>query len=221
MRPIHEVTKDCFYAIAQLRGRAGEVGDPERAYAHLCRTVDQLLVDARALGYAELDVVDMTYAIVALIDEVALREGGAVRERWMRRPLQLRYFDENRAGEGFFRRLDAVRAEPGRVEVLRVYYICLLFGFEGEYAVRGGELELDAITQQVKQALASELAERPLSPRAQRPRERLRGASAVSALGVAGFALLFALGLLIVLRVGLDGQREAVVERLEAREGGR
>jgi type VI secretion system protein ImpK len=214
MQRINEVSKDCFNALAQLRAIDGGDVDPSRVYERLCGFVDQLLVDARALGYEELDVVDMAYAIVALADEIALRGGGAVRELWMQRPLQLRYFNENRAGEGFFRRLDAVLADPGRAEILRVYYTCLLFGFQGQFAVRGGELELDAIIQRVKQALRAELGEQPLSAQALRPKEGLRGAGGFSAIGVASMVLLFALGLLIVLRIGLDGQREDLVERM-------
>ena len=71
-----------------------------------------------------------------------LQKGGALRDFWMPRLLQMRYFNENVAGEAFFERLAAIRRDPTRSDVLRVYYLCLLFGFRGKYRVRGGELEL-------------------------------------------------------------------------------
>ena len=66
-----------------------------------------------------------------------MRKPGGIRDVWMSNPLQLHYFNENLAGEGFFYRLERILADPRRVEALRVYYLCLLFGFQGKYAVRG------------------------------------------------------------------------------------
>ncbi|MCB9568805.1 MAG: type VI secretion system baseplate subunit TssK [Myxococcales bacterium] len=48
------------------------------------------------------------YALAALADEVALREAGPLREHWRPRSLQLHYFQDNRAGYGFFERLAAL-----------------------------------------------------------------------------------------------------------------
>lgn len=109
----------------------------------LKRRVGTLLedMDRRGLeqGLSKRDLDDAKYAIVAFIDEQLFRSSWTGRQEWMLEPLQLTYFNENTAGEGFFERLDALEREPARIHVLEVYYLCLTLGFQGKYAVRGGE----------------------------------------------------------------------------------
>ena len=215
MERINEVTKDAFNALIQFRALdAASAVSPQMPYQRLSGFIDQMIANARQV-YEEADVTDMAYAVVALADELALHKGGAIRDFWMQRPLQLHYFNENLAGEGFFHRLNAVMSDPSRVDVLRVYYVCLLFGFQGQYAIRGGELELDTIIRRVKEALRNELKDQPLSVQPLRPKEDTGRADGFPAIWVALFFLLFSLGLLIVLRVGLDNQTENVVERMQ------
>jgi type VI secretion system protein ImpK len=57
----------------------------------------------------------------------------------MATPLQMTYFNENTAGEGFFQRLQNLQQQPQRVHVLQIYYLCMALGFQGKFAVRGGE----------------------------------------------------------------------------------
>ncbi|PRQ01982.1 DotU family type IV/VI secretion system protein [Enhygromyxa salina] len=216
MERINEVTKDCFNALIQFRSLdAASAVSPQMPYQRLCGFIDQMLTNARQAKYEEFDVVDMAYAVVALADELALHKGGAIRDFWMQRPLQLHYFNENLAGEGFFHRLNAVMSDPGRIEILRVYYVCLLLGFQGQYAIRGGELELDTIIRRVKEALRNDLKDQPLSVQPLRPKEDTGRADGFPAVWVALFFLLFSLGLLIVLRIGLDKQTKNVVERVQ------
>lgn len=216
MERINEVTKDCFNALIQFRALdSASAVSPQLPYQRLMGFIDQMLQKARAARYEEVDVVDMTYAIVALADEVALHKQGGVRDFWMQRPLQLHYFNENLAGEGFFHRLAAVMSDPKRIDVLRVYYTCLLLGFQGQYAIRGGELQLDATIQQVKRALAKELKEEPLSVNPNRPREDDNRREGLPIVWIALFFLLFSLGLLIVLRIGLNRQTAGVVDEIE------
>src|SRR3954470_3436649 len=91
------------------------------------------------LGLAKRDLDDAKYAIVAFLDEQLLRAPWSGRQEWMLEPLQLIYFNENTAGEGFFTRLEALEHDPSRVHVLEIYFLCLALGFMGKYAVRGGE----------------------------------------------------------------------------------
>ena len=91
------------------------------------------------LGIPKRDLDDAKYAIVAFIDEQLFRAAWAGRQEWMLEPLQLVYFNENTAGEGFFERLEALERDLARLHVLEVYYLCLTLGFQGKYAVRGGD----------------------------------------------------------------------------------
>ncbi|MBX3231380.1 MAG: type IVB secretion system protein IcmH/DotU [Labilithrix sp.] len=121
------------------------------------RRIATLLEDmerkATELGIQKRDLDDAKYAIVAFIDEQLFRARWAGRQEWMLEPLQLLYFNENTAGEGFFERLDALERDPARVHVLEVYYLCLALGFQGKYAVRGGD-GLGAVTDRIVGILA-------------------------------------------------------------------
>jgi type VI secretion system protein ImpK len=105
---------------------------------------------AREEGLSTQDADDLAYAIVALADEIAMGKPEPMRGFWMGQPLQLAFFNETLAGEGFFNRLQEIRRDSRRAEVLRVYYQCLLLGFQGKYSMRGGDLELMKLTDQLR-----------------------------------------------------------------------
>lgn len=220
MNRVSEVTKDALNAIVGLRGAPAGVSPPV-VYAQIRERIDECIARARESGMSESDVADVTYALVALADELALRRPGGIRDVWMSNPLQLHYFNENVAGEGFFYRLEHLIRDPSRIDVLRVYYQCLLFGFLGKYAVRGGELELAAVTRRAQDALSGMLRPEPLSRRHLRPKERInRQRQGYLTIWIGLFAILFALALLIVLRVTLNTQTESQAERIETMVGG-
>ncbi len=85
------------------------------------------------------DIRDAQYAIVALFDEQILRARWSGSAEWNAQPLQFQYFQENKAGEGFFRRLEALRNEPHRAHVLQIYFLCLAMGFQGSLGLMGGD----------------------------------------------------------------------------------
>lgn len=213
----NEVTKDCFNALVQLRSLGDDMMvQSDMLHARMVGFIDDLYMKARQHGLAERDAHDIAYAIVALADEIAFRKAG-VRDVWMSNPLQLRYFNENLAGEGFFQRLEYVLADPSRQETMRVFYQCLLFGFEGKYAVRGGELELTVIKRRCQEALGRMLRPEPLSSHHLRPRERLdRARQGYLTVWIGLFAILFSLVLVIVLRQALDAQTSSLLERIDA-----
>ena len=215
MNRVNEVTKDCFNALIQLRNLQKDAAvRPEHIYERLRGFVDDMIARGKQMKMTESDLADSTYAIVAMADEFAQRKPGAVRDFWHSRPLQLHYFGENIAGDGFFDRLDRIIADPKRIEALTVFHMALQFGFEGRYAVRGGELELDFIRRRVRESLGRLLKQEPVSRRHLPPREPLgsrRMDFLVLWLGL--FALLFAFCFLIVLRVSLDNMSEEIDDR--------
>ena len=216
MDKVSEVTKDCFNALVQIRTLADDgFLAPDMLHARVTGFIDELFRSGARAQIYERDLHDMVYAIVALADEVAMRKSGGIRDVWMSKPLQLHYFNENLAGEGFFHRLEYVLADPRRIDVLRVYYLCLLFGFQGKYAVRGGELELAAVQRRVKDVLGIGSRPEPLSKKHMRPRERVnRAQQHYITVWIGLLALLFSLALIIVLRKALDGQTTSILERI-------
>lgn len=224
MDPITEITESTFNAVAQLRRvDPDRVSMPEVLHQQLCTFVEQAARGARKAGMSQQDAEDIRYALVALIDETVLSRGGALRETWLPRTLQLRFFNENVAGEAFFTRLDKLRGDRPRAPVLRVYYLCLLFGFAGKYRVRGGEVELADLIDEVRSELAraGELHDaEDLSPRGPRPYEALadsRRNLLVWWLSVAGAAA--AVLLYLSLKLSLTHQASQFVEKLVAISG--
>ncbi len=208
MERVYAVTKDCINALIQLKN----VDDsamlaPEMFHQRICGYVDQMRLTASQAGIQDRDVHDIMYALVALADEFAMRKPGALRDMWMSNPLQLHYFQENLAGENFFHRLEGLLVDPSRQETLRVYYWCLVFGFQGKFAIRGGELQLAAVQRRVQDALGQAMRPEALSKRHMRPRERVtRRSQSYLTVWLGLFALLFSLVLIVVLRLALDKQ---------------
>jgi type VI secretion system protein ImpK len=117
-------------------------------------------------------VAEVKYAFCALFDETVLSMGGdELAERWSGAPLQLQHFGEHLAGEGFFQHLDRLRTDPQQnLEILDVYYTCLLLGFKGKYLIEGTEL-LDLLATRLRQEiLLVKGGEAPFAPHASPPK---------------------------------------------------
>ena len=205
---VSDLTGECFSAIGRFRALDEPVASPEAVQARLCTLVDTFKERARKAALPEKDAQDIAYALVALIDEVALRAPEPLRGYWMNQPLQLHYFGENVAGEGFFTRLDSLLADGRRLAVLRVYQLCLLFGFQGKYGFPGGDVELMRIAESVRsQVQRSQEEPSALSPAGEAPDEPLLhggGRNLVLWLSLGIFAL--ALAVFVGLRVSFDQQ---------------
>jgi len=221
---IRDITAECFNAVVALR----HVGDdsllsPGLLHAQFLAVIAAMQTRARTARYLDKEIEDITYAIVALIDEVALRKSGPIVMHWMTDLLQMRLFNENVAGDGFFLRLERLLASPERSErwrdVLFVFYACLALGFQGRYQMQGGDSQLVALTQQVSVALGVAGEPAPLSPRGKRPAESRRmSRQTVSVVSVALVALGLSAALYIGLRIHIAGEADRVVERARAAE---
>jgi type VI secretion system protein ImpK len=220
MDRINGVTGECFNALAQLRQLdEAALPSPEALHRKIRGFVDTMMQRAAQAGFSREDVNDIAYAIVALADEIALSKSETIRQFWDGQQLQLQYFQENVAGEGFFTRLETLKRDPRRREVLRVYALALLFGFQGRYRVRGGELELMNLADELQRSIAGgrEHDSETLSPQGEPPElaRAGRGGRATllyAAAGVVGAAL----ALVLVLRVWLGFSVSSVVERIAA-----
>lgn len=213
MDRIHEVTGRCLDSLIQLRRAAPEsLPPPEQVRAQLSGLIDDLLERAANQGFAHAECQDIAYAVVALADEIAMGKSEEFRGGWLRQLLQLQYFGENTAGDGFFRRLQELRSDPQRAEVLRVYHLCLLLGFKGRFRVRGGELDLLRLCDDLgRRAPPPEVLSPHIGRAAPAPSAR-RGPLLVAAGAVLASALLFYAGL----RLALSSNAAAVAESFAA-----
>ncbi|MES1209589.1 MAG: DotU family type IV/VI secretion system protein [Pseudomonadota bacterium] len=178
MDKINEITSECFIALSQLRELDAGAIASEAVHGRLKGFVDGLRTRARESGLSGREADDIAYAIVALGDEIAMGKPEPLRGYWMGQPLQLVFFNETLAGEGFFARLAEIRRDPRRADTLRVYYQCLLFGFQGKYSIRGGDLELMRLIDSLRPEIERSV-EPPdsLSPAGEPPDEPLVRAS--------------------------------------------
>jgi type VI secretion system protein ImpK len=214
---VSDLTSDCFSAINRLRELDEPVTSPETVHARLRGFIESFKERARRAGLAEKDTQDIAYALVALMDEVALRAPEPLRGYWMNQTLQLHFFHENVAGEGFFSRLDTLLADGRRLTALRVYQLCLLFGFQGKYAFPGGDVELMRIADSVRnQVQRNQEVPSELSPAAEPPDEPLvRSASRNVLLWVSLGIFALALAVFVGLRVSFDRQVGDFTGRVE------
>lgn len=116
---------------------------------------------ARALKIDPDDINDSKYALAAFVDEAILRSQWDGREQWADNPLQLQLFETYLAGEGFFEKLETLRSRgESAVDVLEIYYLCLVLGFEGKYGIEGAE-RLSALAKLIHDEL---IRYRPADP---------------------------------------------------------
>ncbi|HEY2734767.1 MAG TPA: DotU family type IV/VI secretion system protein, partial [Polyangiales bacterium] len=168
-----------FHTLASMQRDAINAAEASALYERCVRELDQLQTQANQREIPSADLEGARYAMVALIDEIAVQREGALKDYWLPRVLQMKYFGENVAGDHFFDRLTALRGDVKRHQVLRVYYLCMLFGFRGKYRLRGSELELLEIEESVRTELQKARViptELSLSPSGRRPHERFADA---------------------------------------------
>jgi type VI secretion system protein ImpK len=130
-------------------------------------------------GYAKEDIQEANFAVVAFLDEAVLSSQDAARTQWARKSMQEELFDQRSAGEYFFKRVDSLRAHADSLqlaEVLEIYYLCLLLGYEGRFAV-GSKAELYQLMDNLRERIERILGRTPeFSPDAQIPDQAPRAA---------------------------------------------
>jgi type VI secretion system protein ImpK len=160
--------------LASQLSSARELPPPDVLQRRISTLFDQMSRRCREAGFGDDDANEAKYAIAAFADEQIFRSQWPGRNQWMGQPLQLLYFNENTAGEGFFQRMAALQNQPQRAHVLEIFYLCLCLGFQGQYAVRGGE-GIGFIVDQVASRLnASAGSGEAISPHGE-PRDAIRG----------------------------------------------
>jgi type VI secretion system protein ImpK len=76
------------------------------------------------------------FALASFFDETILTNNFPLKDEWEKNPLQLEYFGEQLAGNKFFDKLQAMLKQiDSTQDAVEIYYICMLLGFKGRYAV--------------------------------------------------------------------------------------
>jgi len=106
------------------------------------------------------------FALASFVDETMLSSNFNLKEQWEKNPLQLEYFGEHLAGNKFFEKLSAMLKQVDvTADAVEIYYVCMLLGFKGRYAVYEKD-RLLSIMQETANALVRAGKIRPveLSP---------------------------------------------------------
>lgn len=152
-RTLLDLMYDGFYLLFLLRAKQGP-SDADAFRSHIKEFLTGLERGATKLGSSAEDVHLCKYAFCATVDEAILMSQFKVRDAWQRQPLQLQFFGEQLAGEQFFAKLEALRREgASRVQILEVFHMCLLMGFQGKYLIEGSE-KLNYLTARLGDEIA-------------------------------------------------------------------
>jgi type VI secretion system protein ImpK len=158
-----------FYALFLLKN-GGSPHDKSAFADHMTQFLGDVDRQAKQLGIAAEDVTAAKYAFCAAVDEIILGSQHDIREAWETRPLQLRVFGDQLAGEHFFNRLEDLRAKgSAHLQSLEVFHMCLLLGFQGRFALDAPE-RLSYLTARLGDEIARMRGKtRGFAPHAERP----------------------------------------------------
>lgn len=145
------ILQEVLTAIERLRANRETVPDAIGFRAQIREALRLADQEARQKGYSGDEVKLAIFAVVAFLDESVLNSPNPTFASWASRPLQEELFGGHLAGEAFFTNLESLlRANdsPSNADVLEVYQLCLLLGYQGRYTI-GNRGELQAIKQAV------------------------------------------------------------------------
>jgi type VI secretion system protein ImpK len=183
-----------------------DLGSPDHLRTRLHHLFNVAEEKGKSFGIHPDAYAQARYAVTAYLDEVIISSRWTNREQWSARPLQYDFFKENVAGEGFFQHLDAIRRSmPLNADLLEVYGLCLIMGFEGQYRIHERE-KLRGLIEDVTREVQAKRGDVPtLSPNGKRPEELMELVKRELPVWVvlvtsAGIVLLFYLALLFLIR---------------------
>lgn len=166
-----DLFSDLFILGAHLKS-ARDYGSPDALRMRLTEMFNLAEREAKRIGIPEDAVQQARYALAAFLDEMIMSVPSPHRDAWSARPLQYEFFREHIAGVEFFNRLEALRRSvPHSKDLLEVFYLCLVLGFEGQYKLQGRE-KLKELVDGLALQIQPKSGEVPLlSPHGKRPDE--------------------------------------------------
>jgi type VI secretion system protein ImpK len=149
------IYEDLLTVVVRMQARRQHASVAESFRARIKTALAEVERNATAAGYSGQDIRDTNFAVVAFLDSVVLHSSDPIRPEWERQTLQEELFGQSDAGVVFFEKLDDFRSRADSeqlADVLEVYLLCLLLGFEGRYSgnLRG---ELDSISERVRRRI--------------------------------------------------------------------
>lgn len=136
-----------------LRLKAGIVQPSNELRPKITSLLKEFEERALRYRYRESIIQVAKFGLASFVDETVLTNNFPLKEEWERYPIQLEHFGEQLAGNKFYEKLDAMlRQIDVTADAVEVYYVCMLLGFKGRYAVYEHE-KLLAIMQKTADEL--------------------------------------------------------------------
>jgi type VI secretion system protein ImpK len=169
-------------AVVRVQTARQQVQDMESFRTRMKQALREIASTAARKGYSADDVQEANFAVVAFLDETVLTVDACATE-WARKSLGEELFGQRSAGELFFKRLETLRANrdsQSLAEVLEVYYLCLLLGYEGKFA-GGSKAELQLLMTNLRERIERIFGRNPeFSPDGALPDEPVAAAAPVA-----------------------------------------
>ncbi|MFU2318805.1 type VI secretion system protein TssL, short form [Rahnella sp. PCH160] len=144
---VDEVFYPCWLMVSQLRN-GQEITDGEALYRQACGWMDGAREALTRAGFSDTSRDHMLYTQCALLDESVMnrQKPDSGYAKWLKDPLQARYFNTLNAGEELWERIRTVLQEPAPdTAVLTCFYRALTLGFVGRYREQGDERREDVV----------------------------------------------------------------------------
>jgi type VI secretion system protein ImpK len=217
------VFQEILTAIARLRSNRQAVSDAEAFRGHMRNALKGAESEGMRRGYQPEDVRQAIFAVVGFLDESALNSNNPAFADWARRPLQEEMFGGHFAGEVFFDNLEKLmggRESADLADLLEVYYLCLLMGYEGRYRISGRESLrplMESVGDKIRRIRGGP---GPLSPHWAPPQQSVAVATGdplvksflVGAIAAAGLAIVLFVIFKILLTLGSSGLHALAIQ---------
>src|SRR6476660_10200157 len=119
-----------------LRLRAGIVAPSNDLRPKVAALLEDFEKRAERYRFNHKIVQVSKFALASFVDEVVLTNNFPLRDQWEKYALQLEYFGEQLAGNKFFEKLQAMLGQiEATKDAVEIYYVCMLLGYKGRYAV--------------------------------------------------------------------------------------
>lgn len=160
------VLQEVLTAVERLRANPQIVSDADAFRNQMIASLQKAEQEGKQRGYSGDDMRLAIFAVVAFLDESVLNSQNPTFSLWPRKPLQEELFGGHVAGETFFANLETLlRAGDSAnvADVLEVYSLCLLLGYQGRYTL-GNRGELQGLKLKIAEKIHRIRGPREFSP---------------------------------------------------------
>ena len=162
LNPLVQAASPLLLLAGQLRGTLSgpEVGAFRR---HVLEEIRRFEERARASRIPNEVVLASRYALCAALDEAVLSTPWGAHSEWAQQTLLVALHREAWGGEKFFEMLGRISQDPARhIDLMELQYLCIAFGFAGQYQVRDrGHAKLAEVQQDLYRRIREHRATPP------------------------------------------------------------